>query len=299
MTPVAPVANWALRNKPIRFMVEKIMKIHRNAPMPVADGFSFEKWFRKHKKTTKTPVTRGQVVFFHGCAGEYFETTTSIRTVEILEYLGYDVVVPKHGCCGLAQQSNGLYDGATKAVTKLARDLSKPGRDVQIIGASGSCIGMLKHEAREIMGVKDETLDDVSQRIWDISEFLLDLYDKGELPQLDNLKAVDLKVLYHAPCQLRGTGIGTPAKQLLDKIPGMTVFESGAVCCGIAGTYGLKKEKFDVAQAVGKTIRDRSVETKCDMVASDTETCRWQIAKGTGKQTVHPVYFLHQALGLS
>lgn len=297
MTPVAPIANWALRNRPIRWMMEKMVGVHAKAPMPVADGRSFERWFRKHNRPADVPVTRGKVVFFHGCAGEFFETTTSIRSVEVLEHLGYEVIVPKHGCCGLAQQSNALYDGAKKLVTKLARDLNVPGKDLTIIGASGSCVGMVKHEAKEIMGVKDAELDDVSSRIWDISEFLLDLIDRGEV-KLD-LKPIEMTVTYHAPCQVKSTAMGTPSKQLLDMIPGLKVYESGATCCGIAGTYGLKKEKFDIAQAVGQTVFNRIKDTNSELAVSDTETCRWQIEKGSGRPTVHPVYLLHQSLGLS
>ncbi|MDW4805432.1 hypothetical protein NQ363_27105, partial [Escherichia coli] len=80
--------------------------------------------------------------------------------------LGYEVLVPPHGCCGLAQQSNGLYDGAKKLIRKLAHDLNVPGDDLTIIGSSGSCVGMVKHEAREILGVQDEELEQVSRRIW-------------------------------------------------------------------------------------------------------------------------------------
>ena len=296
MTPVAPLANWALRQKPIRQIVEKTFGIHHEAPMPVADGFSFEKWFKKHTRTAPAP-TKGKIVFFHGCAGEFFETTTSIRSVQILEHLGYEVLVPPHGCCGLAQQSNGLYDGAKKLIRKLAYDLNVPGDDLTIVGSSGSCVGMVKHEAREILGIQDEELTQVSRRIWDISEFLLDLYDRGEL-DLDNLEPMNLTVTYHAPCQLKSTGIGTPGKQLLDKIPGLTVHESGATCCGIAGTYGLKREKYDIAQAVGKTAFDKIKGTNSDLVVSGTETCRWQLEKGGGKPAVHPIYLLFEAMGL-
>lgn len=34
-------------------------------------------------------------------------------------------------------------------------------------------------------------------------------------------------------------------------MPGLDVVESGEVCCGVAGTYGLKREKYAVAMDVG------------------------------------------------
>ena len=296
MTPMAPIANAALHNKPIRTIIEKVVGIHRNAPMPPAQTQTLQGWLKK-RKTPIRAATRGQVVFFHGCAGGYFEVETSKKSIEVLEYLGYEVIVPKQGCCGLAQQSNGLFDQASAAVLKLCDDLRSGGKDLTIISSSGSCTGMLKHEAHEIMGVTDEKLKDVATRIRDIMEFLLDLHEAGELPT--DFQAIDLTVPYHAPCQLKSQGMGQPAVEVLKLIPGLTVVESGAICCGIAGTYGLKKEKYDVAQAVGKPLFDMVKRTNPDLALCDTETCRWQIEQSSGVKTEHPIWMIHKAYGLS
>ncbi len=296
MTPVAPLANAALHNKPIRTIVEKVIGIHRDAPMPPAQTQTLQGWLKKRKAPAKAP-TRGPVVFFHGCAGGYFEVETSKKSIEVLEYLGYEVIVPKQGCCGLAQQSNGLFDQASAAVLKLCDELRSAGKDLTIISSSGSCTGMLKHEAHEIMGVSEEKLIDVGTRIRDMMEFLLDLHDAGELPT--DFQAIDMTVPYHAPCQLKSQGMGQPAVEVLKLIPGLTIVESGAVCCGIAGTYGLKKEKYEVAQAVGKPLFDMVKRTNPDLALCDTETCRWQIEQSSGVKTEHPIWMVHRAYGLS
>lgn len=294
MTPVAPIANAVLANKPIRTVVEKVFGVHRDAPMPPAQTQTIQGWLKK-RGPRKTPASKGPIVFFHGCAGGYFEVETSKRSIEVLEHLGYEVLVPKQGCCGLAQQSNGLFDQATDAVLKLCDDLRAAG-ELTIVSSSGSCTGMLKHEAHEIMGVDDERLKDVATRIRDMMEFLLELADAGELPELS---PIEMTVPYHAPCQLKSQGMGMPALEVLRLIPGLTVVESGATCCGIAGTYGLKKEKYEIAQAVGKPLFDMVRETNTELALCDTETCRWQIRKGSGVPTEHPVFLIHQALGLS
>jgi glycerol-3-phosphate dehydrogenase subunit C len=82
-------------------------------------------------------------------------------------------------------------------------------------------------------------------------------------------------------------------------IPELEVVESEATCCGIAGTYGLKKEKYAVAQAVGKPLFDLVKSTNPNLAVCDTETCRWQIAKATGAKVVSPVWLLHKSFGLS
>ena len=69
--------------------------------------------------------------------------------------------------------------------------------------------------------------------------------------------------------------------------------------CGIAGTYGLKKEKYEIAQAVGKPLFDMVKENNDGLAACDTETCRWQIENSSGVETVHPIVLVHKAYGLS
>lgn len=302
MTPVAPIANAVLSNRPIRTVVEKTFKVHRDAPMPPAQRQTFEGWFGK-RPTPAGPFPRGAVVFFHGCAGNYFEVETSKKSVEVLEHLGYQVLVPKQGCCGLAQQSNGLFDQATASVLKLCDDLrsagpsSASGNGLPIVSSSGSCTGMLKHEAHEIMGVSDERLADVGTRTRDIMEFLLDLHEAGELPT--DFQQIEMTVPYHAPCQLKSQGMGKPALEVLRLIPGLTVVDSEKICCGIAGTYGLKKEKYEIAQAVGKPLFDMVKDTNPNLALCDTETCRWQIEQSSGVRTEHPIWLIHRAYGLS
>ncbi|MDO4665835.1 MAG: anaerobic glycerol-3-phosphate dehydrogenase subunit C [Actinomycetaceae bacterium] len=296
MTPVAPLANAALKVKPLRKAVEAVVGVGANSPMPKARTQSIQRWLKTRPAPTKPP-TKGPLIFFTGCAGQYFETETSKHTIEVLEHIGYEVLVPKQGCCGLAEQSNGLFGGATRKVLKLCEDLNKAGTDLTIVSSSGSCAGMLKHEAHEIMGVDKEILQDVGKRTVETSEFLLELYKKGELPT--DFRAIDLTIPYHQPCQVKAQGMGMPAIELMELIPGVKVVESGQPCCGIAGTYGLKKEKYEIAQAVGAQLFKMVQDTNPSLGACDTETCRWQIHKGTGAKMIHPISLIHWAYGLT
>ena len=296
MTPVAPLANLVLGNKLARAAMEKVVGVHRDAPMPTARPQTLHTWLKKRPPRT-TPATRGTLVYFHGCAGGYFEVDASKRAIEVLEHLGYEVLVPAQGCCGLAEQSNGLFEQATASVRKLVKALRSAGTDLTIVSTAGSCTGMLKHEAHEILGIHDEELLDVGTRIREISEFLMELYEAGDLPT--DFQPVNMRLPYHAPCQLKSQGMGTPASDLLRLIPGLEVMDSNVTCCGIAGTYGLKKEKYDIAQAVGKPLFDMVKANNDGLAACDTETCRWQIESSSGVETVHPIVLVHKAYGLS
>jgi glycerol-3-phosphate dehydrogenase subunit C len=217
----------------------------------------------------------------------------------VLEHNGFQVVVPKQDCCGLPLQSSGLFDDARRVVRRLADRLGAQLTDEQtiIVGNATSCTLMLKREAREILGLEhDPDLKLVSERTYDICELLLELHDRGELKT--DLSPLKERVAYHAPCQQQGHWIGKPALELLALIPELEVLEMNARCCGIAGTYGLKAEKYDIAMAVGADLFGQVRASGADTVACDSETCRWQITHGTGRASVHPIDYLHRAYGL-
>ena len=294
-TPAARIANWTIDKRPLRILGEKLLKVHRDAPAPDFAGRRFSRWARKHS----SPKTGRKVVYFHGCGTEYYEPQEGEKLVAILEHNGFEVEVPKQDCCGLPLQSSGLFDDARKVVLRLARNLAKHvhDEDTIIVGNATSCTLMLKREAREILSLEDDPdLKLVSERTYDICELLLELHDRGELKT--DFQAVQDTIAYHAPCQQQGHFIGKPALELLALIPGLQVTEMNARCCGIAGTYGLKAEKYDIAMAVGADLFEQVRASGAATVACDSETCRWQIAKATARPAVHPIDLLHRAYGL-
>ena len=295
-TPAARIANWTIDKRPLRILGEKLLKVHRDAPAPDFAGRRFSRWARKHE----SPKTGRKIVYFHGCGTEYYEPEEGEKLVAILEHNGFEVEVPKgQDCCGLPLQSNGLFDDARGYVARLAHKLAPAARDgALIVGNSTSCTLMLKREALEILQPQDDSeLRFVAERTYDICELLRDLHDRGELRT--DFRDVPMTVTYHAPCQQQGHGVGKPALDLLDLVPGLRVIENDAVCCGVAGTYGLKVEKRQIAVDVGRRLFDQIGDAAPDLAVCDSETCRWHIEDMTGVRTVHPVEVLHRAYGLS
>ena len=192
-----------------------------------------------------------------------------------------------------------MFDVARKYCERLARHAGPGARaGVDIVGTSTSCTLMLKREAREILGLEDDAdLRTVSDRMYDICEYLLMLHDRGELRT--DFKPLPITVTYHAPCQQQGHGIGKPALDLMALVPELRVIENDATCCGVAGTYGLKQEKYEIAMDVGARLFGQIADARPDLAVCDSETCRWHIEKATGVQTVHPIEILHRAAGLS
>ena len=230
-------------------------KVHRDAPRARLRRAAL---LALGAQARRARTTGRKVVYFHGCGTEYYEPEEGEKLVAILEHNGFEVEVPKQDCCGLPLQSSGLFDDARKVVLRLARNLAPHVRDDDtiIVGNATSCTLMLKREAREILDLEDDPdLKLVSERTYDICELLLELHDRGELKT--DFQPVQDTIAYHAPCQQQGHWIGKPALELLALIPGLQVTEMNARCCGIAGTYGLKAEKYDIAMAVGADLFDQ------------------------------------------
>jgi glycerol-3-phosphate dehydrogenase subunit C len=292
-TPVAPLANWALQNRAMRVLAHRLVGIHHKAPMPKFAGRTFQRWAKRHRST----VSGRKVVYFHACGTNYYEPGVGEMVVAVLEHNGFYVRIPPQDCCGLPLQSNGNFPAARKYVRRLVSNLASYAREGwPIVANSTSCGLMLKREAHEILGVEDEDLQAVSEATYDLCEFLLDLHQRGELRT--DFRPLPLTVPYHAPCQQRGHGIGKPALDLMALIPELRVIELDADCCGIAGTYGLKREKYEISMAVGERLFRDVYESGANVAACDSETCRWQIEHGTGVHAVHPVELLYRAYGL-
>jgi glycerol-3-phosphate dehydrogenase subunit C len=296
----APFLNFGKGIRPARIIVEKVIGIHRDAPLPSWEFTSFREWFARNKPQPTAPM-HGKVAYFHACAGNYYDTAASKAAVLVLAHNGYDVVLPEQNCCGLPMQSNGEFDAARAHGARNISWLAPYARQgIPIVGASTSCTLSLKSDYREILRLEHPDRDFVGRHVYDLSEFLLMLHDKGALrTDFKSLPGITDTLVYHAPCQQKAHNIGQPALDLFDLIPGLRVRMADAACCGIAGTYGFKAEKYPIAMDVGKPLFDQVRANGVDKpVICDSETCRWQITHATNARSIHPIQVLAAAYGL-
>lgn len=299
--PVAPVANTVMQLKPFRWMAEKSFGIARQAPFPSFSSEKFSNWFRKHTPLYPPSIAginkaRRKVVYFHGCSTQYYEPRVGKATIYVLEANGCEVIVPRQNCCGLPLLSNGEFHAARKYHESNVRNLvGYAHQGIPIVGTSTSCTLTLKEEAPDLLDMHDEDTRLVAKNTYDLNEFLLYLYNEGNL-NLD-LQPVPLELPYHIPCQYRAHRLGKPGIEILALIPGLKIIDGGHVCCGIAGTYGYKAEKYDISMSVGESLFDWIKGLNAPIVVCDSETCRWQITHGTGLPAIHPVELLAAAYG--
>jgi glycerol-3-phosphate dehydrogenase subunit C len=299
---VPQLANLAMHNPLSRELAERILGIAKEAPLPhwSTEG-TFGDWLKhtRHKRLW----SEKKVVYFHGCATMYYEPFVGKAAVAVLEHNGYEVIVPPQNCCGLPMLSNGEFNAARQYHrSNVARLAGFARAGYPIVGTSTSCTLTLQDEAPELLDLDDEGSAALKQGTWDIFEWLRELHEEGKLHTDFHSLSPDgttLVLPYHAPCQYRAHLVGKPSLDVLALIPGLDLRTSPARCCGIAGTYGYKAEKYQISMDVGEELfRFVRQQGPVEYTACDSETCRWQLEHGTRVPSRHPIEFLAAAYGL-
>jgi glycerol-3-phosphate dehydrogenase subunit C len=286
----APLANFGNRNPLVRLVMEKVIGIHRNRPLPRYQWSTFGRWFRRHPQPAQS---RRTVAYFSACWVNFNERQLGEMVVHVLERNGVAVMVPKQQCCGIPAVVNSNMDLARKYGKENVSRLSALPPDVDIVASSTSCGLMLKHDYDHLLDIPGAAA--VGARVYDICEYLWMLHEAGELDE--DFARVETRVLYHAPCHLKSHGIGYPAMRLLRLIPGVEVDEVDEGCCGISGTYGVKVEKYDLSMKIGTRLFEAVKAAGSDSVLADCETCRMQVEHGSGARSAHPLEILARAYG--
>jgi Fe-S oxidoreductase len=77
-----------------------------------------------------------------------------------------------------------------------------------------------------------------------------------------------------------------------------TVEEIPSGCCGMAGSFGYEKEHYELSIKVGELILFPEVRQTDPsvVIAAPGTSCRSQIKDGTGRDAMHPVEVMYQAL---
>lgn len=284
-----PFSNWITRWTFFRWLLDRGLGIDLRTGFPTYTRGTFEKWFYSRPPAKGIPIA-----YFHGCFTNTIEPLVGQAVVEVLEKNGFQVHLPRQECCGLPLISNGYFDLAAKVGQRNIGSLAKTIEEGQeVVFSSPSCGMTLTQEYDRLLHL--EGIPALAGHVHDIFQFLLWLYELGKF----NTDFRELKEIhyYHVPCHLRALQIGLPALEILSLIPGLQIFELPEGCCGLAGTYGFKKEKYEVAMEVGEGLFQEIGRLKAKIVVSDCEACRLQIHHHTGVRTLHPIQILRQAYG--
>jgi Fe-S oxidoreductase len=210
-----------------------------------------------------------------------------------------DVVVTDSFPEGRAALSQGLLATAAEFAERVASVLDhqvKQGRDVVIVEPSS--LAMFRRDARHL-------LDDPAQferlraSTFEPVEYVLRLlrhFDRDPRFVFDISRSpVGNQLFYHSHCQQKTIGCAAPTEELLRCI-GFDVVSSSVECCGMAGSFGYKKDFYELSMAVGEDlfaqVRNSEVRaTPRALVASGT-SCTEQLHAGMHREVLHPIELL-------
>ena len=293
-TTVAPVVNATLALKPTKIVMDAVLKVDKHRTFPKYSSQTFERWYKKNAASFQETFPR-HVSMFHGCYVNYNYPQLGKDLVKVMNALGYGVhLLDNEKCCGTALISNGMIDQATKNARTNIASIRKSvnERQMPVIATSSSCTFTIRDEYSHLLGMENA---DIRDHIELATRFIYRLIDQGKV-KLVFKKDYKAKVAYHTPCHMEKLGWGMFSTELLKMIPGVDLTILDSNCCGIAGTYGFKKENYEVSQAIGEPLFDQIAKIKPDYVACDCETCKWQIEMSAGVQVENPISIIADAL---
>ena len=293
-TTFSPVVNLSLGLKPVKAVLDGVMKIDGHRTFPKYASQKFESWFKKTAQASQAQY-KNRVSFFHGCYINYNYPQLGKDFVKVMNAVGYGVqLLEKEKCCGVALISNGLIDQAKKQaelnIRSIRRSVAEAG--IPVVGASSTCVFTMRDEYPHLLGVDNA---DVRDGINLATRFLYSLVDSGKvrLAFRDDYK---LHLAYHTACHMEKMGWAIYSISALRLIPGVKLTVLDSQCCGIAGTYGFKKENYPTSQAIGDSLFKKIEALAPDYVVTDCETCKWQIEMSTSVPVKHPISIIADAL---
>ncbi len=292
-TPLAPVVNTTLGLKPVKAVLDGVLKIDHRRTFPKYAFGTFESWFKR--QLAKQAAYPRQVSYFHGCYVNYNNPQLGKDLVKVMNAFGVGVqLLKKEKCCGVALISNGFINQARKQarvnIGSIRRSVLE--QKVPVIATSSTCTFTIRDEYPHLLGIQTA---EVRDQIELATRYIYRLMRK-EKTELKFKKDKKFKIAYHTPCHMEKLGWSYYSVELLKLIPNVELVVLDSQCCGIAGTYGFKKENYPTSQAIGDSLFKQIEASDIDYVVTDCETCKWQIEMSTTKKCEHPVSILAMAL---
>ena len=230
------------------------------------------------------------VAIFNDTFTNYYSPAIGMAGLEVLELAGFDVDLAPLSCCGRPAISQGLLAAARRQAA-FTTDALYPltERGLPIVFFEPSCLSAIREDVPSLLrGEAQQRARRVADSAVLFEEFLESEWQAATL-RLD-LHNGPSRILLHGHCHQKAMGRLAPAKSLLGRIPGSTVIDLDAGCCGMAGSFGYTREHFDLSRAIGErrllpAARDLGADSV--LVASGT-SCRHQIADFTTARALHP-----------
>jgi Fe-S oxidoreductase len=282
----APLSNWIAGTR----INKNLLGVDTRRSLPKWRRDTFAKWVsaaRAHPEAASR-----NVVLFNDTFTNHYDPEIGIAAVEVLERGGCRVDVVRPGCCGRPLISKGLLKEARESAAKLVEGLFPIAtRGEKILFLEPSCLSAVKEDAPSLLrGEQQKKAQAVAA-----SAILFDEFASG----LDlRLRAGPKKILLHGHCHQKSMGMLQASIALLSKIPGASVVDLDAGCCGMAGSFGYSADHYDVSVAIAnrKLLPAAKGMQSGDVLAAVGTSCRHQVADLSDVTARHPAVIVRELL---
>jgi FAD/FMN-containing dehydrogenase/Fe-S oxidoreductase len=289
------LANWSLRNRSMRWLLQKVTGIAQGRRLPVIAKQTFFSWASRRRLTKQKRSGGRKVLYFVDQYANWHNPLVGRALVEVLLHHRINVYVPLgQSPTWMAKIAMGDVERARRLAAPTIRLLAEAIRQgYEIITTEPSAALCLKHEYRNLIESEDSKL--VAEHTWDAGRYLWNMHQSNEL-ELD-FQPVAMSTIYHLPCHLRAIDADQPGRNLMKLIPALQVLEADAGCSGMAGTYGLKAENYRTSLRIGWPLISKMQATTAQFGTTECSSCKLQMEQGVDKPTLHPIVLMAYAYG--
>ncbi len=266
--------------------------------IPKLNKIPLLRWHRLYANKNG-PFPNGRVLLFCDEFTNFNDEEVGIKTIRLLNRLGYEVLIPRHVDSGRAQISKGLLREAQRLATRNVELLK------DVVTTAMPLVGI---EPSAILGFRDEVPDLVPERLVGaakalaanvllIDEFIAREADAGHIRR-EAFTQESRHIKLHGHCHQKSLASLTPTVKALELPADYKVQIIPSGCCGMAGSFGYEREHFDVSMKVGElvllpAVRSAPADT---IIAAPGTSCRHQIKDGASRIAQHPAEILYDAL---
>lgn len=290
--PFRGIQNAVFSQNTARKLVASFLGINSKRSFP-----KLEKSLYKQLNNSRLRSKNRSVYLYLDEFSNYNETHIGKAAVALLQGLGYQVLFLPPTESGRTYISKGFLDQAKRCADRNVALYSElVTQDSPLLGIEPSAILTFQDEYPKL-----NSFSEASQRLASnsmlVETFIAKEAEAGVIQSKHFHKdAKEIKI--HAHCYQKALGKPFETFQILNLPVNYSVTLLNTGCCGMAGSFGYEKEHYEVSMKVGEerlfpAVRKAASET---LIAANGTSCRHQILEGTGRQSLHPISILYQAL---
>ncbi len=265
-------------------VLRTIAKVAAGMPLerriPSFAPHTFRSWFRARPMPRDD---RPEVLLWPDTFTDHFHPEIGEAAVAVLEDAGYRVTIPsRSACCGRPLYDYGMLPLAKRMLRRTLLTL-RPQIEAgtPVVGLEPSCVAVFRDEMPSLLP-HDEDAQRLRRQVFVLSEFLDRLGDRYRPPTLRR------RAIVQGHCHHKAVMKMDAEESVLAKL-GVDAHTLDAGCCGMAGSFGFERDKYDVSiRAAERVLLPAVRRAPADtLIIADGFSCREQIAQGTSRRAIH------------